>query len=121
MFKHLSLAAAAALTMTAGALVPSSAEAQYRGYDRYDRGYSQYDRGYDDRFERRQYRDRRGYNRRGRCRSGDTGTILGAVAGGLLGRTIDTRGDRLLGTVLGAGGGALAGRAIERSSDCGRR
>ncbi len=118
MFKHLSLAAAAALTVSAGALVPATAEAQYRGYDR---GYSQYDRGYDDRYERRQYRERRGYNRRGRCRSGDTGTILGAVAGGLLGRTIDTRGDRLLGTVLGAGGGALAGRAIERSSDCGRR
>ena len=118
MFTKLSLAAAA-LTMTAGALVPATAEAQYRGYDR---GYSQYDRGYDDRYERRQYRERRGYNRHdgGRCRSGDTGTILGAVAGGLLGRTIDTRGDRLLGTVLGAGGGALAGRAIERSGDCRR-
>ncbi|WP_375402722.1 glycine zipper 2TM domain-containing protein [uncultured Sphingomonas sp.] len=119
MFKSLSLAAAA-LTMTAGALVPATADAQYRGRDR---GYSQYDRGYDDRYEGRQYRDRRSYSRRaqGRCRSGDTGTLVGAIAGGLLGRTIDTRGDRLLGTVLGAGGGALAGRAIERSSDCGRR
>jgi uncharacterized protein YcfJ len=41
--------------------------------------------------------------------------VLGAIAGGLLGRTIDTRGDRTLGTVLGAGAGALAGRAVERS------
>ncbi|WP_375292488.1 glycine zipper 2TM domain-containing protein, partial [Sphingomonas melonis] len=62
------------------------------------------DRGY--------YRDR-GYARR--CNDGTTGTVLGAIAGGLLGRTIDTRGDRTLGTVLGAGAGALAGRAVERS------
>ncbi|HEX8383494.1 MAG TPA: glycine zipper 2TM domain-containing protein [Sphingomonas sp.] len=119
MFKKLSLAAAA-LTMTAGALVPATA-ADAQGRSRYERGYGNYDRGYDDRYERRQYRDRRGYNNARRCRSGDTGTLVGAIAGGLLGRTIDTRGDRLLGTVLGAGGGALAGRAIERSSDCGRR
>ena len=117
MFKKLSLAAAA-LTMTAGALVPTTAAQAQGRY--YDRGYSNYDRGYDDRFERRQYRERRGFNNR-RCRSGDTGTLVGAIAGGLLGRTIDTRGDRLLGTVLGAGGGALAGRAIERSGDCRRR
>ena len=38
-----------------------------------------------------------------------------AVAGGLLGRTIDTDGDRTLGTLIGGAGGALAGRAIERS------
>ena len=41
--------------------------------------------------------------------------MVGAVAGGLLGRTIDSRGDRTLGTVLGGVGGALAGREIERS------
>ena len=32
----------------------------------------------------------------------------------LLGRTIDTRGDRTLGTVLGAIGGGLLGREIDR-------
>ena len=47
---------------------------------------------------------------------GTTGLLIGAVAGALLGRTIDTRGDRTPGTVLGAVGGALLGREIDRSS-----
>lgn len=128
MFKKITLAAAA-FAATAGAIVPATpAEAQGRYYQN-DRGY--YDRDYSDyrddrrayrrdRRAYRQYRDDRGRNFAGRCRSGDTGTIVGAIAGGLLGRTVDTRGDRLLGTVLGAGAGALAGRAIERSDDCRR-
>ena len=64
------------------------------------------------------YREWRGEDGRLRCRKpdGTTGLVVGAVAGGLLGRTIDTRGDRTLGTVLGGVGGALAGREIERSS-----
>jgi outer membrane lipoprotein SlyB len=63
------------------------------------------------------YREWRGNDGRIRCRKpdGTTGLVVGAVAGGLLGRTIDTRGDRTLGTVLGGVGGALAGREIERS------
>lgn len=63
------------------------------------------------------YREWRGNDGRVRCRKpdGTTGLVVGAVAGGLLGRTIDTRGDRTLGTVLGGVGGALAGREIERS------
>ncbi len=90
-------------------LVPVSAASAQRGYyGGYDRGYA-YDRGYRDdrvyRGDRGYYRDR-GYARR--CNDGTTGTVLGAIAGGLLGRTIDTRGDRTLGTVLGAGAGALA-------------
>ncbi len=87
----------------------------YGYYGGYGRGYA-YDRGYrDDRVYRgdRGYYLDRGYARR--CNDGTTGTVLGAIAGGLLGRTIDTRGDRTLGTVLGAGAGALAGRAVERS------
>ena len=55
------------------------------------------------------YREWRGEDGRLRCRKPDGTT-------GLLGRTIDTRGDRTLGTVLGGVGGALAGREIERSS-----
>ena len=43
------------------------------------------------------------------------GSGLAAAAGALLGRTIDTRGDRTLGTLGGAAVGALAGREIERS------
>ena len=103
MLKTLSLAGAA-LAMTASALVPVRAASAQRGY------YGGYDRVY--RGDRGYYRDR-GYARR--CNDGTTGTVLGAIAGGLLGRTIDTRGDRTLGTVLGAGAGALAGRAVERS------
>jgi len=44
------------------------------------------------------------------------GTIIGGVGGALLGRTIDTRGDRTLGTLGGAAAGALAGRAIDKGS-----
>jgi hypothetical protein len=36
----------------------------------------------------------------------------------LLGRAIDTDGNRTTGTVVGAGAGALAGRAIDRNSRC---
>ncbi|WP_203308776.1 MULTISPECIES: glycine zipper 2TM domain-containing protein [Sphingomonas] len=113
MLKTLSLAAAA-LTMTAGAVVPTAPAAaqRYYGNGYYDRGGYDYGRG------DRVYRGDRGYYRDRayrRCNSGTTGTIVGAIAGGLLGRTIDTRGDRTLGTVLGAGAGALAGRAVERS------
>ncbi|MEI5687613.1 glycine zipper 2TM domain-containing protein [Sphingomonas kyungheensis] len=122
MIKTLSLAGAA-FAMTAAALVPATPAAAQRGYYGYDRGY-EYDRGYRDtrdyrdgrvyRGDRGYYGDR-GYRGGQRCNSGTTGTIVGAIAGGLLGRTIDTRGDRALGTVLGAGAGALAGRAVERS------
>lgn len=126
MMKTLTLAATA-IAMTASGLVATPAAAQryddqsyayaqaYRdGYNR-DDGYQDRrayrdDRRYDD---GRRYDDRRYYNR-SRCNSGNTGTILGAIAGGLLGNTIAGRGDRTLGTVLGAGGGALAGRAIEK-------
>lgn len=121
MFKKLSLAAAA-LAVGATAMVPTAASAQ-RYYDRYDRAYGgAYSDGYNrgPRYDRGYY-DRRGYAYRGpqRCNNGTTGTIVGAIAGGLLGRTIDTRGDRTLGTILGGGAGALAGNAIEKSNNPG--
>jgi hypothetical protein len=99
-----------------------------RGYNRRQDGYAQ--RGYDAPV-RYAYRDDRGYySQRGyergyraptgysyRCQgSGTTGTILGAIAGGLLGNGVAGRGDRTLGTLLGGGVGALAGRAIDRSN-----
>jgi len=126
MFKKLSLAGAA-LAMGAAALLPATPAAAQR-YDhvydgnRYGDGY--YGRDYRDyRGDDRGYRDYRGYgdqrryygNRR--CDSGDGGTIIGAIAGGLLGHSIAGRGDRAVGTVLGAGAGALAGRAIDRSGN----
>lgn len=106
--------AIAALATAASAMVPATASAQrYRG-DRYDHAYHD---AYRDGYNRGpRYYDRGGYRYR-RCNDGTTGTIVGAIAGGLLGRTIDNHGDRTLGTVLGAGGGALAGRAIERGDN----
>ncbi|TKD52936.1 glycine zipper 2TM domain-containing protein [Sphingomonas baiyangensis] len=71
-------------------------------------------------FQRRWRGDDRRYygnNRRRtprRCSSTE-GTVIGAVAGGLLGNQVAGRGDRLLGTVLGGGVGALAGREIDRA------
>jgi uncharacterized protein YcfJ len=68
---------------------------------------------------KRSYREWRGNDGRLRCRkpNGTTGLVVGGVAGALVGRTIDSRGDRTLGTLLGGAGGALAGREIERSGD----
>ncbi|PZO91659.1 MAG: hypothetical protein DI623_02455 [Sphingomonas sanxanigenens] len=119
----------AALAMTAGAIIPAaSAEARPyyndgyygRGYNGgyynggynggyYNNGYRGYDRGY-------RYQDRR-YYQGYRCRSdGAGGTIIGAIAGGLIGNAAVGRyGDRTAGTIVGAGVGALAGRAIDRS------
>ena len=89
---------------------------RYYANDRYDRGY------YNQRtYDQRRYNQRNRYYRDDRCRNnGTTGTILGAIAGGLLGReVVGRRGDRTAGTIVGAGAGALAGRAIDRSD--GRR
>ncbi|MDJ0277979.1 glycine zipper 2TM domain-containing protein [Sphingomonas sp. 2R-10] len=71
---------------------------------------------------RSKYREWRGRDGRRYCRkpNGTTGLVVGGVAGALVGRTIDSRGDRTLGTLLGAGAGALAGREIERSGSRGR-
>lgn len=109
------------------AAVPTAAIAG----DRDDRYYSRDDdRRYYDRRDDRRYEDRRayrGYDRRpvrynqnfrgqNRCYDeGKGGTVIGAIAGGLLGNTVAGRGDGLLGTVIGGGVGALAGRAIDRS------
>ena len=49
-------------------------------------------------------------------KKGGGGSIIGAIAGGLLGNAAAGRGDRGMGTILGAGAGALAGREIGR--DC---
>ncbi|KQM22914.1 hypothetical protein ASE73_01385 [Sphingomonas sp. Leaf24] len=71
---------------------------------------------------RNQYREWRGRDGRRYCRkpNGTTGLVVGGVAGALVGRTVDSRGDRTLGTLLGGAAGALAGREIERSGSRGR-
>lgn len=123
MFKQLTLAAAA-LTMGTTALVVPTAPAQAQGYYGYNGDAGYYGQRYRDRRDYRRYDDRRYYgndrryyrNRaRERCNDGDGGTIVGAIAGGLLGNQVAGRGDRLLGTIIGGGAGALAGRAIDRS------
>lgn len=51
-----------------------------------------------------------------RCKrpNGTTGLIVGAAGGALIGRAIDTGGERATGTILGAAAGALVGREIDR-------
>lgn len=65
-------------------------------------------------YKGRIWQDRQG---RYRCRrsNGTTGLIVGAAGGALIGRAIDTRGERATGTILGAAAGALVGREIDRS------
>ncbi|RYF51771.1 MAG: glycine zipper 2TM domain-containing protein [Cytophagaceae bacterium] len=86
----------------------------YRSYRTRPYNYRHYDRNYYDRNRSYAWRgnDGRYYCRRS---DGSTGTIIGAIGGALLGRTLDTDGDRTLGTVLGGAGGALAGRSIDRN------
>jgi uncharacterized protein YcfJ len=117
MFKKITLGAAAALT--AFTALPAAAEAApRRGY--YDNGYySQSYRGdrysrYDDR--RYANRDYRGRYSSQRCDKGTGGTIIGAIAGGLLGHEVAGRGDKTVGTIIGGAAGALAGRAIDKNS-----
>jgi uncharacterized protein YcfJ len=116
-----------ALVLAATAVTGLTATPAMAG-GRYDDGYSRYDRGdrYD-RYDRREYRrgDRYYNNSRNnyqRCNnSGTGGTIIGAVAGGLLGNEVARRGNKTEGSIIGAAVGALAGRAIDKSdSNCRR-
>jgi hypothetical protein len=70
-----------------------------------------HDKGY---YQGKVWRDSEG---RLRCKrpNGTTGLIVGAAGGALIGRAIDTRGERATGTILGAAAGALLGRGVERS------
>jgi len=56
-------------------------------------------------------------NGRLRCKrsNGTTGLIVGAAGGALLGRAVDTHGERATGTIIGAAAGALVGRSIDRN------
>ncbi|HVH38072.1 MAG TPA: glycine zipper 2TM domain-containing protein [Sphingomicrobium sp.] len=69
-----------------------------------------HDGGY---YQGKTWRDSQG---RLRCKraNGTTGLIVGAAGGALVGRAIDTRGERATGTILGAAAGALLGRAVDR-------
>ena len=56
-------------------------------------------------------------NGRYRCKrpDGTVGLIVGGAGGALIGRAIDTSGERATGTIIGAAAGALIGRKIDRS------
>ena len=68
---------------------------------------------HDNSYHGKTWRDSQG---RLRCKrsNGTTGLIVGAAGGALVGRAIDTRGERATGTILGAAAGALIGREVER-------
>lgn len=67
----------------------------------------------------RYYQGKTWYDGQGRMRckrpNGTTGLIVGAAGGALVGRAIDTRGERATGTILGAAAGALLGRHVDRN------
>jgi hypothetical protein len=128
MFKKIAMSTAiAAAALTA---LPAAAEAQSRyGYSsRYDNGYYN-QRYYGQAYANQRYYSQRTYNQGyyrhyGRRCSGSTGTIIGAIAGGLLGSEIGRgngyygrRGSGTTGAIVGGALGALTGRAIDRS-DC---
>ena len=120
----------ALLAATAASLVaiPGTASAQYYpgyGYGGYNDGYygQRYDRRYDRRQAQRYYDDSRYYGRR--C-SGTTGTIVGGVAGALIGREVAKGrrdyygyrrgGDKTAGAIIGGAVGALVGREVGKRS-----
>lgn len=128
MFKKLALSTA--MAVSALTAIPAAAQAQ-SGHGYYDARYSQhnryrgddrrYDRRYGQRYNQRYYNQRNSNGYGYRCRNdGDTGTILGAIAGGLLGREIAGRGDRTVGTIIGGAAGALIGREVDRDGNCRR-
>lgn len=110
MRKVIMAATMAALTVPATFAVSAPAAAHDR-YERHhhDRRYHRTDNG---------IRYWRGDNGRYYCKksNGTTGLLIGGVAGALVGRSIDTRGDRATGTILGAAAGALLGREVDRNN-----
>ncbi len=120
------IAFGAALALGAGtiAATPAQARDNWNSHGRYDQRYDRQVRdyrGYDNRvryqYDNRGYRYNERYNER--CRSdGAAGTIIGAIAGGLLGNSVVGRnGDKTAGTIIGGAVGAVAGRAIDKSDD----
>lgn len=119
MRKSVSLLTAIAMALPVIAAAPASAHGNH-GYgnnyyygDRY--GYNAYDARYDN-----GPREWRGNDGRLYCRKSDgtVGLIVGGAGGALLGRAIDTRGERATGTILGAAAGALLGRELAKKRRC---
>lgn len=119
--KALSMGIIGSLTALSMAIAPTAAEARWHDGSRGGGPGGDYSRGYErGAYARGGYDEggyRRGdYGRRHRCHGGAGGTIVGAIAGGLLGNAVAGYGNRGAGTIIGGGFGALAGNAIAR--DC---
>jgi hypothetical protein len=104
-----------------GRYAPQGHYAQQGGYAPqayYGGGYSQgyAGNGYGAPYQQRPVAYGYNQNTRYRCNTGSTGTILGAIAGGLIGNGVAGRGDKVLGTVLGGGAGAVVGNSIDKSN-----
>ncbi len=97
--------------------VPAAAHPHGHGRRAHSSEYDRYGRYNQPRTLAQNDRVWRGNDGRYHCRrsNGTTGLVIGAIGGALVGRTVDTRGDRTLGTLLGAAGGGLLGREIDRS------
>jgi hypothetical protein len=105
------LLAAALLAMPLTACVSDGRDGRY-GYDRPSYGHRHGGRPIGDNDYIYRDNDGRYYCKRD---DGTTGTIVGAIAGGVLGNIIAPGGSKTLGTILGGAGGALAGRAIDKN------
>ncbi|AJR25897.1 MULTISPECIES: glycine zipper 2TM domain-containing protein [Sphingobium] len=105
------LLAAALLAMPLTACVSDGDGGRY-GYDRPGYGHRPGGRPIGDNDYIYRDNDGRYYCKRD---DGTTGTIVGAIAGGVLGNIIAPGGSKTLGTILGGAGGALAGRAIDKN------
>lgn len=105
------LLAAALLAMPLTACVSDGRDGRY-GYDRPSYGQRHGGRPIGDNDYIYRDNDGRYYCKRD---DGTTGTIVGAIAGGVLGNIIAPGGSKTLGTILGGAGGALAGRAIDKN------
>jgi hypothetical protein len=105
----------ALIAATALTSAPALADRDHRHYR--DRHYDRYDDD-DRRYQRTDNGIRywRGNDGRYYCKrsNGTTGLLVGAALGALLGRSVDTYGDRAPGTILGAAAGALLGREVDR-------
>ena len=105
----------AAATITVTAAPPAAAKDRGDRYERYDRDGRYYEPRRVSRNDVWRGRDGRYYCRR---ENGTTGLVIGAAGGALLGRAIDSRGERTTGTILGAAAGALLGREVEKEMKC---
>ena len=91
----------------------------YRGYGGYS-GYNTYN-SYNSYNSYSGHDGYRGYDGGGRCGTDGALTVVGAVAGGIIGNHSASRGNRDVGTVVGAIAGGLLGNAIGSSIDDGNR